>query len=397
MRRSTVEFEWPICLTQRNRFLFIQKCTKVCKNKNFLEKNILISPLDWGLGHATRIIPLVTALSQKGCNVTMATSGAGLLLLQQAFPNMRFVEIPGYGIEYSGRNNFLKILSQTPGILKIAKNENLWLKNFLMHNQVDAIISDNRYGFYHPEIPSVILTHQVEPQLPRGLQMLRKAIQMQFAAMLNHFHSIWIPDLPDEAVSLGGKLSRVNRFVKRPHFYTGWLTRFEHAAMREQKALYDLVLLSGPEPQRTLLEEKILQQVDQLNFPLVIIRGLPGEKNLPAVSGDLIMFNHLASGEMDSMIQNARYIISRGGYSTLMDMAALQKKCIYIPTPGQTEQEYLAKRMQEQGRGIWFRQPAFDLKHALTAAQTFEFRIPAFKNNALLLQTVDSFLQELKG
>lgn len=342
--------------------------------KNKVNVTILIAPLDWGLGHATRCIPLIHFFLQAGCKVIIAARGAQANLLKAEFPAVIFVSIPGYNIKYTNAERVfvLKIALQFPKIVRAINKEKKWLNSFLKENAVDAIISDNRYGLFHHKVTSVFITHQL--LIKTSFAFAEKIIQQMNYRCIKKFSLCWIPD-EKGMINLAGDLSHPAAFPKVPVTYIGGLSRLEKQAETRQK--FDLlIILSGPEPQRTLLEKKMLNELKTFNGKAMLVRGLPGNtKNLSAKS-DLVIKNHLPAKELEKAFNESEYIISRSGYTTVMDICKLQKKSILIPTPGQTEQQYLAHHLQKQGWCLSVSQKNFTLSESLQKAQNFKYRLP---------------------
>ncbi len=295
--------------------------------------------------------------------VIIASEGAQATLLKQEFPALKCVYLRGYRLSYagSGLTTTLKILTQMPKILISIKRENRWLATFLSRNHVDLVISDNRYGLFSRGTSSIFITHQLNIRSffkAAGESLLRK---MNYY-FIERFSECWVPDYKG-AINLAGALSHPARLPSIPVAYIGPLTRLHPTDTVQTKRL--LILLSGPEPQRTILETILLQQLREYHEPVVMIRGLPGvRQELPSFN-QVTFYNHLRSQEINEMVNAAGIIISRSGYSTVMDMMALQKKCVFIPTPGQTEQLYLAKYLALQSHCLFYPQHAFSLNKAL--------------------------------
>lgn len=364
-------------------------------------KRILIAPLDWGLGHATRCIPIIYELLKYPVTVIVAASGAQKALLQFEFPQLEFINIPPYNIRYgSGRlSSTLKLIFQTPKILKMIKKENQWLASVVFRKKIDAVISDNRYGLYHREIPSVFISHQlqIKSAVAATGETLMRNWQYQF---INRFNRCWVPDF-EQTPNLAGDLSHPKVMPRIPVTYIGALSRFEQKTLPAKYHL--LVLLSGPEPQRTILEGKLLQQLTDFTKPVLFVRGLPGEKNQEHVFDDkinnypnrkVVFENHLPAEELNKALVQSKLVIARSGYTTVMDIAALQKKSILIPTPGQTEQEYLAESLEQKGIACSMAQKNFALQEALEKSASFNYRLPA-KLNFTLYRIAVSQLVEL--
>lgn len=308
---------------------------------------ILIAPLDWGLGHATRCIPLIRYFLDQEKQVAIASSGSALGLLKLEFPKLEFFELPSYNIHYSSESMVLNMLLQLPKVRSVIFKEQIAIKSILKEFSADLIISDNRYGIHHPEIPSIFLGHQLAIQPPKSLSVFSKLLFNWHKRMLEPFAQIWVPDVKVEP-NLSGNLSH-NLSLMNPVYFIGPLSRFQNMGDVEQDIPL-LIIISGQEPKRTQFEKQILKQLVDWKTKIVILRGLPNDKSkLPIDSTHIEVYNHLESSLMEVMIKRAQRIICRSGYSSVMDFAALQKKVLFVPTSGQTEQEYLAKYLSDQG------------------------------------------------
>lgn len=356
-------------------------------------------PLDWGLGHSTRCIPLINYLNLIGCDVIIAAEGLQQALLQAELPHLQFAKLRGYRITFSTnrRKTLLKIIFQIPKILIAINYENRWLKQFLLLNKIGLVISDNRYGLYNKQVKSVFITHQLSIKTPFGKlfeRMLRK-INYHF---INKFRECWIPDY-DGKQNMGGELSHPPRMPLIPIRYLGRLSRIvgEQSASPQNSLL---VMLSGPEPQRSIFEDKLLSQLKLLTIPVILVRGLPGKKGLPEhTSENLVIFNHLPAAALNESINKAGIIISRSGYSTVMDLIGLKKKIIFVPTPGQAEQEYLARYLSSRKYCLMYKQQHFNVEKAMAEARTFvfeEFEEPAKPAYQDLISGIIQKLQDVE-
>lgn len=344
-------------------------------NENFnipdRRPRVLIAPLDWGLGHATRCIPVISTLIKQDCTVIVATEGQIKTLLQKEFPDLQFVPLTGYRVHYS-RNKFwmpATLLLQSPKILYRIYAENNWLKRKVKEHQIDAVISDNRMGLHHKKITSVYITHQLT--IKTGSAFTERIAQKIHYHYINKFSACWVPD-NEGAVKLAGVLSHPATLPKVPVTYLGPLSRFEK---KISETKYDLcIILSGPEPQRTIFEKKILADIEKMPEKICLVRGLPQETEIPLLTSPSVEIkNHLPAEEMCNIIQQSEIVISRCGYSTVMDLVKLQKKAVLVPTPGQTEQEYLAVYLREQKLFYSVDQENFSLQDALKKAETFKY------------------------
>ncbi|WP_100611079.1 glycosyltransferase [Confluentibacter lentus] len=306
-----------------------------------MKKRILVAPLNWGLGHATRCIPIINALLNFGFEPIIASDGDALALLQKEFPDLFSIELPSYKISYSKQKAYfkLKLLKDTPKILKAIKAEKKATKHIVKTNDIVGIISDNRLGVYSKKVPSVIMTHQLNV-LSGNTTWLSTLLHKKF---IKHFDACWVPDFEDDN-NLSGKLGHDNS-IEIPIKYIGPLSRF---LKKDSEILNNLlVILSGPEPQRTLLGEKLLEELKKHKEKVVLVNGNIEDEQTVQVVGNITLYNFMTTNQLEKTINESELIISRSGYTTVMDLAKLGKKAFFIPTPGQYEQEYLAKRLLE--------------------------------------------------
>jgi UDP:flavonoid glycosyltransferase YjiC (YdhE family) len=333
------------------------------------QKTILVCPLDWGLGHATRCIPIVYEFLNRGYKVVIGTSGKQKALLQQEFPKLTSLELKGYEIEYPKSGSMtLKMLLQLPKINTAIKEEHLWLAKIIDEHQIDLVISDNRYGLWSNKVKSILITHQIFVKAPFGEWMIEQILKRHF----DNFDEIWIPDVEGEN-NLSGDLSH-KRSLPDKFKFIGVLSRFAERKIIETNAEFDfMAILSGPEPQRTIFENIILKQVENSNLKGILVRGLPEDNSeCKMQNAALKVFNHLETDEFLNYLQKSKVVISRSGYSTIMDLAALGKKAILVPTPGQTEQEYSADYHFKEGHFYSQSQHEFNLVKAIEEFENYK-------------------------
>lgn len=305
-------------------------------------KRILVAALNWGLGHAARCIPIIRELQKNDYEPIIASDGQALQLLKKEFPEGIFEELPSYNIEYTrnGSNLKWKLLLDSSRIIKNIKAENKITKKLVKKYDLKGIISDNRWGVRSDTLKkNIFITHQLNV-LSGKTTFLSSFIQQRY---INKFEQCWIPDNEGEN-NLSGILSHKHPLPENVK-YIGPLSRFEK---REVPIVYDyLILLSGPEPQRSILENILLREFRNSEFRVLFIRGLISEETYLNENPDIEIKNYLYGKSLEQAINSSQYIISRSGYTTLMDLAKLEKKAFFIPTPGQNEQEYLARRLEK--------------------------------------------------
>ena len=228
-------------------------------------------------------------------------------------------------------------------MIKAIKNEKKIVKAICKEMDIQGIISDNRLGVYYKKLPCVFITHQLTV-LTGNTTKLSSKIHRK---IITKFNECWVPDVP-WSENLSGKLG-VNKDVNIPIKHLGPLSRLEKLNIPIKHDL--LVLLSGPEPQRTLLEEKILEELHYFKGSVILVRGIVDEK-VPVLNlqeKHIEAHNYMATKDLERAINSSEMVLSRSGYTTIMDLAKLEKKAFFIPTPGQYEQEYLAERLDEKG------------------------------------------------
>ena len=335
------------------------------------QKTILVAPLDWGLDHATRCIPIIQSLLDQQHKVIIASSGKQEALLKEEFPDLPFIKLEGYSIDYPNDGSMvIKMLWQLPKIKKAIEEEHSWLDKVIDKHKIDEVVSDNRYGLWNKKVKSIIVTHQLFIKAPTGEWLIERVLKRY----LDNFDEVQIPDI-EGADNLSGDLSH-KKPLPSNYKFIGLLSRFSNQKVSSNTPIkschpesnrrtdnfeYDFIaIVSGPEPQRTIFEKLILEQVEDTDLKGVLVRGLPenschselieeDKKTLRQAQYDkkrLKIFNHLSKVEFLNYLEKSKVVISRSGYSTIMDLSVLDKKAILVPTPGQTEQEYLAEYHQ---------------------------------------------------
>ncbi len=358
--------------------------------------SVIIAPLDWGLGHATRCIPIIHILLKHHVSVFIAADGATKKILQKEFPNLNFLSLNGYKIAYPGKKGtFLtKMLLQAPRIMKTIRYERKWLAKAIEAYKIHAVISDNRFGLQHKNVKSIYITHQLH--IETGYPFLNKIAQKIHYRFINRFDECWVPDAAGEK-NLAGILSHPKKLPAVPVKYLGPLSRFKKNDV--VKTVDILCVLSGPEPQRTIFEEILVKQSERLllekRLSVTIVRGLPKENDVPVTyHPGILFFNHLPADELSNLISQSKIVICRSGYSSIMDLVTLKQKAALVATPGQTEQEYLAASLSKKKMFITNAQSSFLLKAVLSEAENFVPDFPEINDDGLE-KTVTQFLYSL--
>ena len=353
---------------------------------------VLVAPLDWGLGHATRCIPIINGLIAEGCKVYIAADKKIFSLLKKEFPNTVIIRCKGYEIEYSRLKSFqlLNLVFQAPKVIFRAFMEKIWLNAVIKKYKIDAVISDNRFGMYNKNIPSIYITHQL--YIITGNPLVEKIAQKIHYFFIKKYTACWIPDQEDHA--LAGKLSHPNNLPGNAR-YIGPVSRFKK--LDNEGIVYDLlIILSGPEPQRTLFENKILHQLKTIHNKILLVRGLPGEIQKPEDFNNVRIKNHLPANKLNAELAKSKMVLCRSGYTSIMDLTVLQKKAILVATPGQTEQEYLSEYLLEKRFFFSENQKDFSIKKSLKKAANFSFEKIEIDNEAYL-KTLKNFVDNLKS
>lgn len=372
--------------------------TKTKKNsgyesKKIESKTILVTPLNWGLGHATRCMPIINELLTQNIKVIIASDGRASELLKKEYPNLQHLELPAYNVTYDKGNMVWNIGKQLPKIVFSIIKEWFVLQQLIKKHQIDAVISDNRYGCWSWKIPTVFITHQVNIKIP--ISWLERIVNVFNHLALRFFGAVWIPDLENEP-NLAGELS--HGFNLKHARYIGVLSRMKPLKISKQ---YDVgIILSGPEPQRTFLEKKLLKQVDYIHqnidktIKFLIVKGKTNLEQFEQ-SDNLEIHGYLTAKQLNQKMAACELIVTRSGYSTLMDLAILNKKAVLIPTPGQTEQEYLAENFFQKNIFYTQSQKDFDLKKVLKKDGKYKGFQQNFGSLALLQKRISELSKKM--
>jgi len=304
----------------------------------------LICPLNWGLGHATRCVPIIRKYVAEGHEIVLAADGYPLEFLKLEFPELETIELPSYPVRYSaGKFQVLAMARNLPQIITGIYREHKWLRNLLKAEHFDLIISDNRFGLLTKQTNCIYITHQLMIKMPKRLKVLEPLVWWLHRQIINQYNKCWIPDYEANG-GLSGNLSHKYPLPKNAEFI-GTLSRFLKPETYKPDSKFDVVaIVSGIEPQRTLFENQLVQRFAKSNEKTLIVCGKPTAKNSKLQIGNICFATHIADAELASYLMGAKKIIARSGYSTIMDLHALNclEKAEFIATPGQTEQEYLA-------------------------------------------------------
>lgn len=333
------------------------------------KKRILIAPLDWGLGHATRCIPIINELVSRDVDVVVAADNRPAMLLKKEFPQLEHIRYPGYVIDYPVDANMAwTMFRQLPKLFRGIAREQALLESLVQEHHIEAVISDNRWGAYSKKVPSIYLVHQLRILLSSSIRWGQGIVDRVNGMLIKPYTEIWIPDF-DGDNNLSGELSSPSLRPKNS-YCIGPLSRLKKITAAN-KVLDVLAILSGPEPQRTIFENLLVDQLKKTTIKTLIVRGMPEQATKIKLSETLTLVSSLSSDELSEVIATSKVIVSRPGYSTIMDLSFLGANAIFVPTPQQTEQEYLAKRSMEQNICFSVPQENFNIIEALTRYESF--------------------------
>ena len=329
---------------------------------------ILISPLRWGFGHAGRMIPLALELKRYGCEVVFGADPHLLPLIERELPDIRLIEIRSAPIRYSRLlPQYISIFLQLPVIVFSAIGENITLRRLAQEIRPSIIISDNRFGFFHRDIFSVYVTHQMRIPFPSSLRFMEPVASWIHGMIIKRYDLCLIPDYPGP-VNLSGRLSHDMKLAGNIH-YMGPLSRFksegEHTQTNAQKEVSEgpdgqtlaqrevrekitqqqsryCLILSGPEPQRSILMKKVKEALHGKQLFILTTDPLKESDD----NDDWVTYViRPDNGTMREMITGSVMVIARSGYTSVMELTSLEKGAVLIPTPGQPEQEYLGRHL----------------------------------------------------
>ena len=414
---------------------------------------VLVAPLDWGLGHATRCVPVVREFLRAGAEVELAVVKANANFFREVFPELRQRLAPSYNIVYPkhGYNMALWLLKNSMHLNSVMRYEHHFAEEMVERHGYDVLFSDNRFAFYSKNALSIYMTHQRRIAFPRAFAAFERIGVMWHANIMRKFDEVWVPDL-EIYPGYAGSLSHSGATPgDKPMRYVGTLSRFSdwdagenagnalgnalgkaptpvdlerdvdlmsvsefmaHSANVEwnavprvralgkqasgMRAAYKVVaVVSGVEPARTQFEQQLREALQQISGQHMMILGKPSVEQKTWTEGNIEFHTHLATNDFAEAVKRADFVVSRGGYSTVMDMAELGAKCIFVPTPGQFEQIVLARDLSKAGYAVEI--PADELS-AETLAGAFEksVKMPKVEEQNLLHDAVYDVVQKIK-
>ncbi|HLN20227.1 MAG TPA: glycosyltransferase [Bacteroidales bacterium] len=327
------------------------------------QRNILISPLEWGLGHATRMIPVARRLADMNHNIYVASGEAHLAIFRSEIPGIKCIAFSGFSPKYSRfLPQYLSLLFKTPLLLWYIISDHHRLRKIIRDYNIDLVISDNRFGLWTSKVKCVYITHLPRIPLPAPFKLLEITGILLHRYVIKKYSLCFIPDLPGE-MNLSGRLAHGVKLPSNVQ-YMGILSRFLTPDNSDNNYVsaspHNTIILSGPEPQRGILKDKLVKQFSEKNITTYILEGRPEAEPQETVSGNIVTVGHLNTADFQTLLKTSNLIISRSGYTTIMDLAAIGRTGLLIPTPGQTEQEYLAEYMAERKWFSFIRQNEID-------------------------------------
>jgi len=335
-------------------------------------KKVFIAPLNWGLGHATRILPLIKRLLARNFVVYLAASGRSREVLDNEVSGCVYLDFPAYPIKYPRSRFFVTRFMSVifPQMIIAMQREKRMLRKLHRKYKFDLIISDNRFSLTLTNVKCLLLSHQLRYKLPWPIHKMEWLPEYFNYYHFKKYDTIIVPDVK-EGETLTGELSHEMRYIpKEKLYYSGILTDLDVSNLKKSEVIDYLVIISGPEPQRTKFEKIIMSQLEKLTGRVIVTLGIP-EKRYKIRVGNAEIYTYLNRQQISQFMYNSRLIISRAGYTTVMEMVEMGKKGLFVPTPGQIEQEYLAKYYMEHNWCFSTSQYGFEMSTAVNIAEKY--------------------------
>ena len=332
------------------------------------QMKIIYAVCSWGLGHATRSLPVIRALVSEHNEVTVISNGRSLEVLRKELGDtVNYADIPDYPmlVSENTRQFIAKSMVYWPVFIKRIEDGLAELQKILRQSHYNCIFSDARYDMYSKKIPSIFMSHQMRIMNPLRIRMFERTMERFNMFFFRRFGTVLVPDYKDD--SLSGDLSHHLRRIQEDRLhYVGVLSDFRKR--RVKKDIDYLISISGPEPQRSFLEDKLMTQAQDLDGTIVVTLG-KAEARSVTKQKHLTKYSFVNKDLREELLNRAHLVISRSGYSTIMDLAVIGTKALLIPTPGQIEQEYLSKYHNSLGTFYSVTQDAVSLKSDIQVAK----------------------------
>jgi len=354
---------------------------------------VLFGICSWGLGHAVRDLPLLRRIIDEGHKVTVVGKGRSLEFIKKELgESCRYLEIPDYLPPYSKKSfSVARFVARFPFYMKEIAKEHKKIVKLVESDGYERIISDSRFGVYHPDIPSFFIFHQLRFIAPGRIKIFERCTEGFNYISTENFTKILVPDFEEERFCLSGDLSHNLFYFKRNKInYLGIVCDLKKLDIPEDIDYF--ISISGPEPQRTIFERKIFSQIRFLKGKVIVALGKPEERKEATYHGAKV-YSYLERKRQEKIMNRSRLIISRPGYTTLMELAALGKKALLVPTPGQTEQVYLASYHMRKGNFYSISQEKMDLARDVKKAE----RCPGVKVKFRPEEAVENFMRIVFG
>lgn len=350
---------------------------------------ILFGVCAWGLGHATRTLPIIRKVLKEGHEVTVVSSGRALSMLRQELgDDPKYAELEDYQPPETLNPSFLVLatLLRFPVYVTSMFHEHDFVRRFVLDRKVDVIFSDNRYGFYSRDIPSYFLGHQLRILNPLGNRVLEDGTEVYNNYFLKRYAGVLVPDYEEEG--LAGRLAHDLSIIDEKHLnYIGALSEFSYRSAVEDVDVF--VSISGPEPSRSSFERLVMKQLEGFKGRVVVSLGKPEDKNHSSPNTN----SYFNRKEREDLLNRSRIVVARSGYSTVMDLFSLRKRGFLIPTPGQLEQEYLAELHKERRTFYSVHESELDLPRQLDEALTFHAPVLRYQPEKAVEKAVDLITQ----
>lgn len=332
---------------------------------------VLFAVHDWGLGHATRCLVLIRGLLEAGHSVSVLSYGRALRLLRQELADAcEFIELRDIPKPLSRHAAafYVKMSLSLPQVFLTFHRERRAVERLCAGGRFDRIVSDSRFGVCHPSIPSYYLFHSLRQIIPGRPRCLERLVELSQQRLLADGHKILIPDEAQNGLA-GDLCHNVDPSWNGRIEYIGILSSVERTA--EEPDLDYFISVSGAEPQRTIFENMVLNQVRHLPGRVVVALGRPETSPAVEQDGRITVYSYLDRARQQQFMNRARLIITRSGYTTLMELAELGKRALLIPTVGQSEQEYLARHHEKRRNLHYVLQHKLDLAQDAQAAADY--------------------------
>lgn len=323
----------------------------------------------WGLGHATRTLPIIRKTVEEGHEVTVVSSGRALSMLRRELGDTAsYDDIEDYRPPETQNPSFLAFtaLLKYPVYLTAMLYEHDYVRKFIAKKKLDVIFSDNRFAFYSREVPSFFMGHQLRILNPLGSRILENGSEVYNKYFLDRYAGVLVPDFEENGLS--GRLAHDLSVLDESRLnYVGVLSEFKHRPCAQEDI--DLfVSISGPEPQRSSFERLMRRQLEGFEGRVIVSLGEPDV----SFNGEPVFKSYLSREEREELLNRSKIVVAKSGYSTIMDLFALRKKGFLVPTPGQLEQEYLARHHMERKTFYCVEEKDLDLPAQIESALAFE-------------------------